>query len=365
MGSRPEPGDDMPRTARRDYPGAFQHVTVRGIERRAVFLGDDDRRSFVKRLGRVLADEGTRCLAWALMTNHIHLLLVTGTEPLSRVMARLGTGYALEFNRRHDRVGHLFQNRYHSQLVVEEGHLFHALRYVHLNPVKAGIVPDLDSLDRYPWTGHRSLMGMGPCRFLDSADVLSWFHDDPVLARRRLRTWMADGLGAESVEAGTLPSETSEGEAASEEPREGTQAIDPEPPVRFPSSPEDRQAIARRLRLDGWDPRRLIREVCRAMGVSEERLFSGRKAMEVSRARAAIAWMATARLGMRQSEVAEVLGISRAGVCGGLTRGCEVSQALGLERLLLGETVRAEGTGVRIPEPCAGARAATASTSRE
>ena len=109
----------MPRKARIDAPGALHHIIVRGIERRKIFLDDFDRDNFLKRLGNVLSETATPCFAWALIPNHAHLLLRTGTTAIATVMCRLLTGYAVSFNRRHRRHGPLFQNRYKSILCQE------------------------------------------------------------------------------------------------------------------------------------------------------------------------------------------------------------------------------------------------------
>jgi REP element-mobilizing transposase RayT len=97
----------MPRTARIDIPDILQHVIVRGIERRDIFLDDDDRRLFVERFSKHLAQTGTECLAWALLSNHFHLLLRPQATKLTLFMRRLLTGYAVVFNLRHQRAGHL------------------------------------------------------------------------------------------------------------------------------------------------------------------------------------------------------------------------------------------------------------------
>ena len=102
----------MARKSRIDAPGALHHIIVRGIERRSIFIDTPDYQNFLERLGNILADSSTSCYAWALMTNHAHLLIRTGMVPVSSVMRRLLTGYAQQFNRRHKRYGVLFQNRY-------------------------------------------------------------------------------------------------------------------------------------------------------------------------------------------------------------------------------------------------------------
>ena len=98
--------------ARIDAPGALHHIIVRGIKRKRIFTDDQGRDNFVKRLGDVATETQTSCYAWALILNLAHILLRTGQTPLATVMRRLLTGYAVSFNRRHRRHGHLFQNRF-------------------------------------------------------------------------------------------------------------------------------------------------------------------------------------------------------------------------------------------------------------
>ena len=149
----------MPRKARIDAPGALHHIIVRGIERKAIFKDNADRANFFERMGRVLSETETGCYAWVLMPNHVHLLLKTGFCPIATVMRRLLTGYAVSFNRRHRRHGQLFQNRYKSFLCEEDVYLKELLRYIHLNPLRAKIVKDLQALKKYQWCGHSALMG--------------------------------------------------------------------------------------------------------------------------------------------------------------------------------------------------------------
>ena len=133
----------MPRKARLDASGALHHIIVRGIERRKIFRDDSDRDNFLNRIGGILRDSQTRCFAWALMSNHFHLLLRTGLVPISNVMRRLLTGYAVSFNLRHRRSGHLLQNRYKSILCQEDAYLLELVRYIHLNPLRAKLVSDV------------------------------------------------------------------------------------------------------------------------------------------------------------------------------------------------------------------------------
>ena len=184
----------MPRTARIDAPNLLHHVIARGIERRDIFLDDDDRRNFLERLSTLFAETSTRCFAWALMKNHFHLLLMPEAQPLATFMRRLLTGHALFFNRRHARSGHLFQNRYKSIVCEEEPYLLELIRYIHLNPLRAGAVLDLTGLDGYPWSGHAVLMGMKQLAGYDAEGVLHLFAGSRNQARKRYRSFMEDGV---------------------------------------------------------------------------------------------------------------------------------------------------------------------------
>ncbi len=104
----------MPRQSRIDTPGALHHIMIRGLEGKNIFKDNKDRDDFMDRLGKIMLDTSTPCYAFALMSNHVHLLLRTGSVPVAQVMRRLLTGYAVKFNRRHRRTGKLFQNRYKS-----------------------------------------------------------------------------------------------------------------------------------------------------------------------------------------------------------------------------------------------------------
>ncbi len=184
----------MPRTVRVDIPGLLYHVTARGVERRNIFLDDSDREVFLNRFSTLLADTDTRCLAWTLMPNHIHLLLRPGPTGLAAFMRRLLTGHAVSFNRRHQRVGHLFQNRYHSILCEEDSYLLPLVRYIHLNPWQARILADLDALDRYPWCGHAVLMGSHSFVGQQVDEVLEYFGKRKKAARISYRIFMMKGF---------------------------------------------------------------------------------------------------------------------------------------------------------------------------
>jgi REP-associated tyrosine transposase len=184
----------MPRSARLDIPNLLQHVMVRGIERRDIFFDDDDRRDLLQRLKALLEKMEVECLAWSLMTNHFHLLLRPTRTPLAGFMRRLLTGYAVTFNLRHNRSGHLFQNRYKSLVCDEDAYLLELVRYIHLNPLRAGLVQDLEALERFPWSGHAVLLGKTSLEGQATDGVLGYFGKKITTARRNYRAFITDGV---------------------------------------------------------------------------------------------------------------------------------------------------------------------------
>jgi len=184
----------MPRKARIDAPGALHHVICRGIERGAIFQDDQDRQNFMTRLGELAVKTHTQCLAWALIPNHFHLLLKTGRVPIATFMRRLLTGYAVGYNRRHQRNGHLFQNRYKSILCQEDVYLKELVRYIHLNALRAGLVADMSELDKHPFSGHCFIMGKRENGWQSVNEVLALFGRNKSAARRQYRQFVINGI---------------------------------------------------------------------------------------------------------------------------------------------------------------------------
>ncbi len=184
----------MPRHARLDAAGALHHVIIRGIDRGNLFVDDSDRRRFVDKLGEYASTGECSLYAWALMSNHAHLLLKSGNIGLSRTMRRLLAWHAIYFNKRRGRTGHLFQNRYKSILCEEERYFLALVRYIRLNPLRAGIVADMKSLDRYRWCGRAVLMGRHSGRLMDARYVLAHFANDDRIARKAYRRFAEEGV---------------------------------------------------------------------------------------------------------------------------------------------------------------------------
>jgi len=184
----------MPRKARIDAPGAIHHIIIKGIEGKAIFIDRLDRESFLERFGSIILETSTACYAWALLTNHLHLLLRTGLTPLATVMRRALTSHAVRFNKRHKRHGHLFQNRYKSILCEENPYLLELIRYIHLNPIRAGIINDMNELKSYPYCGHGVIMGKHENEWQDIDYVLALFGRKAGQARRAYHVFVTKGI---------------------------------------------------------------------------------------------------------------------------------------------------------------------------
>ncbi len=317
----------MPRQARLDAPGTLHHVMVRGIARTVIFRDERDRADFVARLARLAAQGALTVYAWALLPNHAHLLVRTGKRPLPRSMRSLLTGYAGAFNRRHHRVGHLFQNRYKSIVVEEEPYLLELVRYLHLNPLRAQIVPDLRALGCYPWTGHSALLGGVLRPWQDTATILAQFGPRPRRARAAYRTFVQEGVARgrrPDLQGGGLRRSYGgwEGVAAL---RRGREAYAADERILGRSAFVER---CRRAVAEGAPPpaprlavTALVTRVCQTVGISPTALTGGGRRPAVSQARAGIAYLWTARLGHPGRPLAAVLGVHPAVVYQAARRG--------------------------------------------
>ncbi|MPZ78621.1 MAG: hypothetical protein GEU77_19135 [Deltaproteobacteria bacterium] len=178
----------MARPLRIEYPGAYYHVTSRGNERKAIFRDDQDRQKFLELLGRAVGEFQLRLHCYVLMDNHYHLLVETPKAGLNRALRYLNGVYTQTFNRRHQRVGHLFQGRYQAILVDKESYLLQLSRYVHLNPWRMK-----DSRDpfTYRWSSQAAYVGSAACpRWLTVTEVLSYFGKK---GKRGYRDFIVDG----------------------------------------------------------------------------------------------------------------------------------------------------------------------------
>ena len=166
----------MARRPRLLAPGILYHVIVRGNQRQKTFLSDGDYQAYLERLGRYRKSLGVTVYAYCLMPNHVHLLVETGAHPLSRFMQGLQQTYTQYFNRKHRKVGHLFQGRYKAIVCDKDEYLLSLVRYIHLNPIRANMVR---KLDQYPYSGHRHYLEGRVSEFWSPSECSPCLEDGP------------------------------------------------------------------------------------------------------------------------------------------------------------------------------------------
>ena len=284
---------------------------IRGIEGRRIFRGDDDRFDFLERLDRLVPELAFRCFASVLMPNHAHLAVQSGSVHLSRLMARLNTGYARSFNLRHRRRGYLFQNRFRSRIVCGDADLMAVVRYLCRNPLDAGIVGSVDELARWPWSGFSALMGTrAPRPFEAVGATLALFGDGTETARSNLLQHVSRGGTQEAAPAALVQEARPRREPIARELSRTCPIDSREIPAR-PNGPAD-------ARLHN-----LIESVCAGHGIDPSELVPRQRSRGVSRVRAVVSYRAVVELRIPGLEVARALGVSPSAVSHSLERGRE------------------------------------------
>jgi putative transposase len=184
----------MPRKARLNVPGTVCHVMARCLRSEVLFKDDDDRSFFLRIFANSVSKAEYRCYAWTLLNNHYHLIVRTSSLDMWHLMKPLNTHYAAYHKKRYGRMGPLFQDRYKSSVTQDQNYIQELVRYVHLNPVRAGICKDLNALAAYPWSGHGALMGRFCHTFQDTQAVLCRFGESIEQSRERYRAFLQEGI---------------------------------------------------------------------------------------------------------------------------------------------------------------------------
>ena len=326
----------MPRTARLDAPGVLHHVMIRGIERRKIFRNNNDREDFIKRLEVLCPSTQTSCYAWAFMSNHAHFLFRTGTAPLSRLMRRLLTGYVISFNHRHVRRGQLFQNRYKSIICQEDAYLIELVRYIHLNPIRAGIVKTLDELKRYKYCGHSSLMGKTKRKWQDTDYVLGYFEKRKAQARKEYESFVKEGFtqGRRRELTGGGLIRSLGGWTEARESLKGRDHVMSDERIlgdsdfvdSVISQSEEQYERRHKLKRQGFDLDRIAKRVTEVLDMEPDEVFSKGRQKRKVKARSLLCFWAARELGMSHTALAKKLEMSIAGVGFSVERGESIAK---------------------------------------
>jgi REP element-mobilizing transposase RayT len=313
----------MPRQPRLDTAGALHHIMGRGIERGKIFRTDYDRQDFLNRVAELCKNQDLVVYAWSLMPNHFHLLARTGKQPIARSMRKLLTGYVVNFNLRHKRHGHLFQNRYKSIICEDDPYLFELTRYIHLNPLRAGMVRDLKQLSRYRWAGHSAILGKMRREWQDINTVLGYFGRGRK-AVEKYEEYVSEGIPLgrrpELVGGGLIRSLGGWSQVLSLR-RKGIKVAFDERVLGgddfiegLLSEVEKRERETLRIGRRVPELSTLAKRIMEGEGVEEGELRSGVRKRGVVRARRLICQLAVGRMGYSGAEVARYLGVTTSAV---------------------------------------------------
>jgi putative transposase len=320
----------MPRQARLDIAGALHHVMLRGINKSAIFEDDQDRALFLQRIEKNITAADARVYAWVLMTNHVHILFKSGKQGISQVMRKQLTWYAQYFNHRHKRSGHLFENRYKSVLCDEDNYLLALIRYIHLNPLRAGIVKTVEELNRYPWSGHSAVMGKRECPWIDTDYVLAQFGNTKRKARNEYCRFVGEGIvmgrQPELTGGGLIRSKGGWSQVVSARRSGRKEECD----ERIRGSGDFVNAILKeaeektlhqlKLRRSGKTLSKIIDQECDGARISSKELKGGSRRREVSTLRIKIAKRGLDELGLSLAEIARHVGVSTSGIARAVKR---------------------------------------------
>jgi putative transposase len=333
----------MPRLPRLNLPGLFYHVIVRGIERRRIFSRRSDYEDFLGRLAKNLTKSGCLCFAWALMPNHVHLLILSGAKGLVSLMHPLLAGYATTFNLRYKRVGHLFHNRYKAIICEEDSYFLRLVQYIHLNAVRAGLVKNLEALNKYPWSGHAALMGNFNLPWQQTDDVLARFGSAMPDARKAYSQWIADGWNTghqDELEGGGLirSSGGTRGilRGSLNDPQEAFDARIlgsgnfVERILQMAEEKEQEQFLFQKK----WDIDGLREAAASIVQVAPGAILSSTRRRDVSRARALFIFGSMEWLGVKGQDLAHLLKVNPSSICEARERGRRMAGEMDFEGLL-------------------------------
>jgi REP element-mobilizing transposase RayT len=312
---------------------------VRGIERRAIFRHECDREDFLNRLATILPESQTQCYAWALMKNHVHLLLRSGLTGISQPMRRLLTGYAVYFNHRYRRHGQLFQNRFKSIICQEDVYFKELVRYIHLNPVRGNVVKNMASLNRYGFCGHSALIGNRQVPWQQTDDVLSHFGETISDARKNYLDYIKGGFNQgrrPELTGGGLVRSLGGWKALKKMRLKGHDRVKSD--ARILGNSEFVAQILQQanekldhhyeLKILGYDLAKVEERVVEIFGINSSEIYEKGRRRQQMQARSLFCHWAVNELGMSRTKIAKLLGMTQPGVGYAVNRGAQIAQRM-------------------------------------
>ncbi len=328
----------MPRKARIDAPGALHCVLLRGTEGKDLFQDDADRDDFLRRLAHLTKETGSSCYAWALMPSQILLLLKTGRSPISELLQRLLTGYVVTYNKRHNRRGPLFQSRYRAILCQEDRYLLELVRYIHLNPLRLGVVRSLSQLGRYRYAGHSFILAKRKNDWQDLDHVLRRFGSGKQKSLERYHEFVKKGLSG---------SKKAEGQIGNVAALSGVRKLRKEPSQserderilgdgRFVAeallNQEKHSRRKRGLQDDSpYDLEALAQKASALFGIESKEMRLPSRSPLPLKARSLFCFWAVDQLGMTATSLSKELGISQPAISSSVKRGARLASEMGLQ----------------------------------
>ena len=296
----------------------------RGIDGIKIFRNKNDHEDFLSRLEHLCEKKTLSIYAWALMDNHFHLLVRTGKHSLSDSMRKLLTGYVVNYNRRYKRYGHLFQNRYKSILCEDDPYLLELTRYIHLNPLRAGVVKDMRELRRYEQCGHSAIVGTINRPWQDRETILAYFGKKRRPAIEKYEKFVEDGIKAgnrlDLVGGGLIRSLGGWSQVLSLK-RAGSKIYSDERILggsdfvkNAIKDAEKKEKETLRLNQKISDLVSLAGKICKGEGVEISDLCSGIRKKDVVRSRRIFCQLSVKRMGYSGAEIARFLGITTSAV---------------------------------------------------
>jgi hypothetical protein len=278
-----------------------------------------------------------------------NLLVRTSEQPLGILMQRLNSTYAQHFSKKHRRRGYLFQDRYRSLVTQDQRYVQELLRYIHLNPLRAGICADLDKLDNYPWTGHAILMGRQSCSFQDTWTVLRRFGRTVEKARQSYRAFVEQGLSGSSGDIegiGSAVRRADTGQSRCDEPERwviGDQSFVKE---IFSKARQERLRLSR-YRVERLTLADIASKVCAECGISIEQLRRRTRATHTASLRKLFAYLCRSEYGFAVNEIGHYLGTGGPPMSTRIAEGAELIKKAPFDKIFRNLRPKISGVATR------------------